>query len=181
MKRSIAISLALLGSGIALSSCGEQKAVDAAAYANPDQCIAAGKFTREECLSDYQTAVTDFQKTAPAFSSQKDCEDEFGEGKCQQAAATHPAGHNSFTPFMMGYMMGNHSSSAPVAVAPQALYRSKATSNFVNGGGAPVTKSLGSFTLKSKSSTFSAPSPTSKTIARGGFGGRSSFGGSFGG
>jgi uncharacterized protein YgiB involved in biofilm formation len=181
MKRSIAISLALLGSGIALSSCGEQKAVDAAAYANPDQCIAAGKFTREECLSDYQTAVADFQKTAPAFNSQKDCEDEFGDGKCQPAATSHPAGHSSFTPFMMGYMMGNHSSSAPVAVAPQALYRSKSTSNFVNGGGAPVTKSLGAFTLKSRSSTFSAPSPTSKTIARGGFGGRSSFGGSFGG
>lgn len=181
MKRSIAISLALLGSGIALSSCGEQKAVDAAAYANPDQCIAAGKFSREECLSDYQTAVVDFQKTAPAYSSQKDCEEEFGQDKCQQASSSHPAGGGSFVPYMQGYMMGSRSAASPVAVAPQALYRPSNSSGFVNGSGTPVTKSLGSFTLKSRSSTFSAPTPTSKTIARGGFGGRSSFGGSSGG
>jgi Predicted integral membrane protein len=180
MKRSVAISLALIGSGIALSGC-EQKSVDAAAYSSPDQCIAAGKFSREDCLSDYQTAVADHQKTAPAFSSKRDCEDEFGDGKCQQAAASHPAGHNSFTPFMMGYLMGNRSPASQVAVAPQALYNPKNSPNFVNGRGVPVTKSLGSFTLKSRSSTFSAPSPTSKTISRGGFGGRSSFGGSFGG
>jgi Predicted integral membrane protein len=175
MKRSVAISLAILGSGIALSSCAEQKSVEAAAYANPDQCIAAGRFSREDCLSDYRTAVQDFEKTAPAFASKKDCEDEFGEEQCRQAASTHPAGGNSFVPFMMGYMMGNRSPSSPVAVAPQALYRQKNASGFVNGGGTAVTKNLGSFTLKSRSSTFSAPTPTSKTIARGGFGGRSSF------
>ena len=182
MKRSVAISLAILGSGIALSSCSEQKSVEAAAYSNPDQCIAAGKFSREDCLSDYRTAVADFEKTAPAFKDKKDCEDEFGEGQCQTSATTHPAGGGSFVPYMMGYMMGsNHSSSSPIAVAPQALYRSKSSSEFVNGSGVAVTKNLGSFTFKSRSSTFSAPSPSTRTIARGGFGGRSSFGGSFGG
>lgn len=183
MKRSVAISLVLLGSGIALSGCAEDKKVEAAAYGSSDQCVAEGKFSREECVSDYQTAVADFQKTAPAYVSQKDCEEEFGEGKCQTAPATHPAGgSNSFVPLMMGYMMGSHSSAAPVQVAPQALYRSRSTSNFVNGGGTPVSKGLGSFTLKSRTSTFSAPATRTTTIARGGFGGRSSFGGgSFGG
>lgn len=184
MKRSLAISLVLLGSGMALSSCAEEKKVEAAAYNGSDQCIADGKFSRDDCLSDYKTAVADFEKTAPAFNTKKDCEEEFGDGKCQTAPATHPAGGgSSFVPYMMGYMMGSHSSVSPVQVAPQALYRSRATSNFVNGGGTPVTKGLGSFTLKSRSSTFSAPAVRKTTIARGGFGGRSSFGGgkSFGG
>lgn len=182
MKRSLAVSLAILGSGIALSSCSEQKSVDAAAYQSPEQCIAAGKFPRDECLSDYKTAVADFEKTAPAFKNRNDCEEEFGVGQCQTAAATHPAGGGSFVPYMLGYMMGSsHSPSSPVAVAPQALYRSKSSQGFVNGAGTPVTKQLGSFTLKSRTSSFTAPAPSTKTITRGGFGGRAMGGGSFGG
>lgn len=196
MKRSIAVSLAILGTGIALSSCGEDPAVDAAAYSTPDQCIAAGKFSREDCLSDYQTAVQDFQKTAPSFNSQKECEDEFGASNCQTSTVVHAGGGNSFVPYMMGYMMGNHGSSSPVSVAPQALYRPSNASGFVNGGGTPVTKSLGSFTLRKSSSalsgstsgyrspsSYASSSKSSSSVSRGIFGSRSSFGGhaSFGG
>lgn len=197
MKRSIAVSLAILGTGIALSSCGEDPAVDAAAYSSPDQCIAAGKFSREDCLSDYQTAVQDFQKTAPKFNSQKECEDEFGANGCQASTVVvQQGGGNSFVPYMMGYMMGNHRSSSPVVVTPQALYRPNSASGFVNGGGTPVTKSLGSFTLRKSSSalssstsgyrstsSYASSSKSSSSVSRGIFGSRSSFGGraSFGG
>ena len=172
MKHSVAISLAILGSGIALTSCSEEKQVDAAAYARPEQCVADGRYAKEDCEADYRTAVADFEKSAPAFKDLKDCEKEF-DGQCQPAPANHPAGGGNFIPFMQGYLMGSHMASTPVAVAPQALYRSRSASALVNGEGTPVSRSMGSFRLSTNRSAFAAPAPARTAISRGGFGSRS--------
>jgi uncharacterized protein YgiB involved in biofilm formation len=206
MKRSTTVSLLLLGTAAALAGCGEpEKQVDAAAYKNSDQCIADGKYSREDCLADFTTALEDFKTTAPVYVSKADCEAEFGAEKCQprtdQVATTAAASTNGgggFSPFMMGYFMGSHSSSSPVVMQPQALYAPRAASGFTNSQGTVLSNSLGRFKLSTRDSVVAAPpkpaagvvrtytapksfSSSSKTtsVARGGFGGRSSF--SFGG
>jgi uncharacterized protein YgiB involved in biofilm formation len=230
MKRSATVSLLLIGTAAALVGCGEpEKQVDAAAYKNADQCIADGKFSREDCLADFTTAMEDFKTTAPIYQSKADCEAEFGADKCQarpdqQVAGQVPTGTTSaasttnggggFSPFMMGYFMGSHSASSPVVMQPQALYAPRAASGFTNSQGTVLSNGLGRFKLSTRDSVVAAPSkpaagvvrtytaprsfssayssPSSKSssgffsssskttsVARGGFGGRSSF--SFGG
>jgi uncharacterized protein YgiB involved in biofilm formation len=219
MKRSTTVSLLVLGTAAAatLVGCGDpEKQVDAAAYKNADQCIADRKYSREDCLSDFSSAMEDFKSTAPIYASKEDCEAEFGAEKCQprteqiQTAATASSGGGSgFSPFMMGYLMGSHSSSSPVVVQPQALYAPSAASGFTNSQGTVLSKGLGFFKLSTRDSQVAAPprpaagivrtytapksfsslyssksgffssSSKSTSVARGGFGGRSSF--SFGG
>lgn len=227
MKRSATVSLLLIGTAAALVGCGEpEKQVEAAAYKNADQCIADGKYTREDCVSDFTTAMEDHKATAPIYQSMADCEAEFGAEKCQArpeavvgqvptgttAAASTSGG--GFSPFMMGYFMGSHSPGSSVAMQPQALYAPRAASGFTNSQGTVLSKGMGRFKLstrdsviaappkpapgvvrtytapKSFSSSYSSPSSSSKSgyfsssskstsVARGGFGGRSSS--SFGG
>lgn len=229
MKRSTTVTLLLLGTAAALVGCGEpEKQVDAAAYKNADQCIADGKYSREDCLADFTTALEDFKATAPVYATKADCEAEFGEEKCQPRADQTTAGQvptgttavasnsggGGFSPFMMGYFMGSHSASSPVVMQPQALYAPRAASGFTNSQGTVLSQGLGRYKLstrdnvvsappkpaagtvrtytapKSFSSSYSSPSSSSKSgyfsssskstsVARGGFGSRSSF--SFGG
>lgn len=179
MKRSVAVSLLLVGTAAALVGCGEpEKQVDAAAYKDADQCIAAGKFSREDCLSDFTTALEDHKATAPIYASKAECEAEFGAEKCQPnsvqtAASAVPTttqassgGSSGFSPFMMGYLMGSHSSRSPVVVQPQALYAPRSASGFTNSQGTVLSKGLGSFKLSTRDSVIAAPARPAAGVVR---------------
>jgi len=186
MKRSVAVTLVLMGSA-GLSGCGDSE-IDSAVYQDFAQCVRSGLYDQDRCEADYRQALASHMQTAPAYTSQQDCEAEFGVGQCevksaqevglQQAAASQGnstvqagGGGSFFLPMMAGYMMGSMLSNNN-RMAPQALYRQNGQSAFVNGNGARVAGNTGAVRLRSSSAAVQAPKTRTTTMARGGFGAR---------
>jgi len=185
MKRCVAVTLVLMGSA-GLSGCGDSE-IDSAVYQNFAQCVQSGLYDRARCEADYQQALAAHIQTAPAYTSQLDCEAEFGVGQCEvkpaqelglreaatsQDNSTVQAGSGSFfLPMMAGYMMGSMLSNNS-RMAPQALYRQNGQGAFVNGNGARVASNTGAVRLRSSSAAVQAPKTRTTTMARGGFGSR---------
>ena len=78
MKRSKSIGLlAMSASVIALTAC-EEPAVDAAVFENLSQCLADPNVERAQCEADYQAAKSQHAQVSPKYTSQQDCEADFG-------------------------------------------------------------------------------------------------------
>ncbi|WP_315921206.1 DUF1190 domain-containing protein [Mesorhizobium sp. SP-1A] len=178
MKRSIAVSLVIMGAAATLTAC-EDTTINSSVYTSVDECEISYDYSRERCEQDFAEAQKAHAKFAPAFKSQTDCEAEFGQGKCEPAKAENAAAassggsHSSFVPLMMGYMMGSRMGTTDRSMAPQALYRPSNTSNFVNSNGASVASKVGRMTMSGRSEAARAPVGHTKSLARGGFGSRS--------
>lgn len=178
MKRSIAVSLVIMGAATALTAC-EDTTIKSSVFTTVDECSISPDYSRDRCEKDFAEAKKAHEKFAPAFSSQTDCEAEFGVGKCEPsnaentAAASSGGAHSSFVPLMMGYMMGSKIGETSQTMAPQALYKPSNSSNFVNSNGASVANKVGRMTMSGRSDAARAPVTHTRTLARGGFGSRS--------
>ncbi|PPR62189.1 MAG: hypothetical protein CFH10_00907 [Alphaproteobacteria bacterium MarineAlpha4_Bin2] len=175
MKRSKSIGLlAMSASVIALTAC-EEPAVDAAVFENLSQCLADPNVERAQCEADYQAAKSQHAQVSPKYTSQQDCEADFGAEQCEAAPYQTRSGGSVFMPMMMGYMMGSMLGGRS-GVASQPLYRSTDDSkNFRTADNKKVGNKIGR-TQVARSSTR-APSMKSSTVSRGGFGARArSFG-----
>ena len=107
MKRSKSIGLlAMSASVIALTAC-EEPAVDAAVFENLSQCLADPNVERAQCEADYQAAKSQHAQVSPKYTSQQDCEADFGAEQCETAPYQTRSGGSVFMPMMMGYMMGS--------------------------------------------------------------------------
>ena len=111
MKRSRQITLTLLASvSVAgmVSACGDEPksapqpdvSVSSPIYSNVEQCRADGN--TEEACNQLATLVN----TAPKFTSQQACEDQFGPNACAPQQ-NNSGGGDVFGPMMMGYMLGS--------------------------------------------------------------------------
>ncbi|QIG65903.1 hypothetical protein phiOC_p242 [Ochrobactrum phage vB_OspM_OC] len=169
MKRSLAISLTLMGAAVVLTGCNEEP-IDTAIYNDVNSCVESGKYSRSQCEANYAEAKKQHEKNGPSYKSKDDCEAEFGAGKCEQTSPTHASGGNSFMPFMMGYMLGGTSSGGYHSPA-QGLYRTTNSSNFMTGSGANVGNKTGGVRISGYSSA-AKPSTSTTTLSRGGFGAR---------
>lgn len=147
---------------------------------------------RLACVSDWEKAKAEHEKSAPRFATLAECQAEFGPEGCGAAPAPAAAaassgggggGGGSFMPFMMGYMVGNMMSpSYPVYHDRSGGYRSygsdssrdrrlSGTSAFVSRSG--TTSSLRNSTalsrpssgLTSTRSLSPTPSATAKSTA----------------
>ena len=139
------------------------------------------------CVTDWEKAKAEHEKSAPRFATLAECQAEFGPEGCGAAPAPAAAassggggGGNSFMPFMMGYMVGNMTSpSYPVYHDRSGGYRSygsdsgrdrrlSGTSAFVSRSG--TTSNLRSSTALSRPSSGLAPSrslsPTTSATAK---------------
>ena len=169
MKRWNSISAVMLMgvSVIALSACDEPK-VDAAVFDNLQQCIDDPGLPREQCEQSFREARSRHAAVAPKYSSEKDCQADFGAGKCERAPYRTSGGGSVFMALMMGYMMGSFIGGRRSLVS-QPLYRS---------AGEPKTyrtannRKVGSTTGRTRvaSSATRRPSVKSSTLSRGGFG-----------
>lgn len=176
MKRSSAISLAIIGS-LAMAGCTQQPE-EPKTYATIGECIADGK-DKTVCESSWAEADKLTKEQAPRFADKAACEAQFGAGGCQ----TGGDGSTSwFMPALMGYMignmMGNSSSSAAYQrgidderrrgggttyIAPRPVYRTQ------TGGLSAAAFSGGKMTTTPAPTTYAA-SRAATTSARGGFG-----------
>ena len=169
MKRLNSISIALLMgvSLIALSAC-EEPTVEAAVFDSLQQCINDPSVPREQCEQNYKEASSQHAAVAPKYSSESDCQADFGVGKCEQAPYRTSSGGSVFMPLMMGYMMGSMIGGRR-SMMSQPLYRSAKSPNFFR---TADNRSVGSATGRTRvaRSATSRPSFKSSTISRGGFG-----------
>lgn len=172
MKRSVAVSLVIMGAA-SLAAC-QDETVDSAVYYSVDECVAGQTYAPEKCAADFKEAQALHEKVAPAYQSKADCEAEFGAEQCGQTTQQHASGGFPFLPLIAGYMIGKQLGGGnAAAVASQPLYRQSGKTGFVNAGGHNVASNTGPVKLSTKSPALQTPAATTRTMARGGFGGRS--------
>lgn len=199
LKRSKKAALVLMvpTATFLMAGCGQEEAVQTAAFETVDQC--AAYYNPEQCKADLGQALAMHTQVAPKYTDKAACETDFGVGQCEtpaQAAATagteQPAQQAQassggfFMPMMMGFLAGqmlNRSGSQlKQPVQAQPLYKSRDDrSTFRTATNTPVAKGVGPAYIKPSSVQPKAAG----VVNRGGFGAqaakRSSSASSFGG
>ncbi len=169
MKRWNSIPIAMLTgvSLIALTACEEPR-VEAMVFENLQQCLDDTTMDRGECEANYKEARDQHAAVAPKYSSEADCQADFGAGQCEKSPYRTESGGSVFMPLMMGYMMGSMIGGRR-SMMSQPLYRTaKSPGVFRTADSRNVGAATGR-TQVAKSAT-SRPSFKSSTISRGGFG-----------
>ena len=169
MKRWSSIPVVLLASVslIGLTGC-EGPRVEAAVFENLAQCLDDTTMSRGECEQNYKEAQDQHAAVAPKYSSQADCQADFGAGQCEEAPYRTSSGGSMFMPLMMGYMMGSMIGGRR-SMMSQPLYRSAANPTSFR---TADNRSVGSATGRTQVARSATSRPTfkSSTIKRGGFG-----------
>ena len=177
-KRSAYVGFSLMTVSAALIGCERpnpeparpgptQAAAEAApvAYASVQDC--AGQNDPAACEAAFQQARAEHDQTAPRFTSQTDCEQQWGEGNCENRPDQARSGGSSvFMPILAGFMIGRMMSGGGMFGAPLTRRGGGLYSR-----GAPVAGGFGG-----GGSVRGAPAP----VQRGGFGQTSSYRGSGG-
>lgn len=149
---------------------------DTAAYKTVDDCLKDNKFGADDCKNSFLTASAEHLKDAPAYDKREDCEEEFGEGRCQQTSPFHTTGGGHFSPYLWGYLVGQPDKKVNgvyyPAVPASALYESRHVPGFVDARGIFVTNKAGGFKMAYQSSALYKPPAPTTTLARAGFGAR---------
>lgn len=161
-------TIALLASGAFLVSGCEEAKVDGAVYENLEQCVADISMSKSECEKSFSAAKSQHAIVAPKFSSAKECENEFGPGRCETAPLSTSSGGSIFMPMMMGYMMGSLLGGGRYGSA-QPLYKSRSNpSTFRTADNRNIGNRIGR--TKISKSAASRPTPKMRANRRGGFG-----------
>lgn len=189
--QTLLIAPVVLAAALAATGCEPDVTVNS--YQNTDECAAAGVYDAGTCKSAYDQALARHKIYAPFYESKKDCEQDWGDGKCdtkdevtpQQPAQSNSAGgtggsHSHGTvvyhPWLYGYTVSpsSHASSAPV-------YRSRGGDLMSDSGQSLTSRAFGKAGAQIGESHLSKPSgsPGARissggsafSSARGGFGG----------
>lgn len=153
-------------------------------FTSVSECVRAG-FPDRLCEGSYNAAWQTYLTTAPQFSNLQSCEADWGEQQCMERAAvpgTDPgvSAGNVFVPLLAGFV---------VSQALQRRYYDDDDFIYLGGGGygSPIYRNRRGATVQlvpsNSPSTKAIAKPVNVntvTVARSGFGGKSSFGG-FGG
>jgi uncharacterized protein YgiB involved in biofilm formation len=173
----------IAASSLALASCAGDAPAEVM-FTSAEQCIAAG-MDQQVCQTGYQDAVQAHLASAPRFDGMAACEAEYGVGQCTPAPATANSGGGGsfFMPFLAGYMM----SSALNNLSDYGAYRRQRELNGYAYGSSPIYRNRSGQTLtpgtsgRANSTAINPSRPSmqpvnvnTQTVARSGFGGRSS-------
>jgi uncharacterized protein YgiB involved in biofilm formation len=193
--RSAAAGLSAIGAAAMLSGCepspeelsrqqfGAPTAV--AAFQSVAECVAAGDYTRQQCDEAQRTAGNADKRAAPRFADQTLCEDQFGSGSCQ---ARTNGGQSFFSPLLTGFLIGQLANGGGYRYG--GLYRDRRDNRYYTGSGAWLYNGgYGGrgYRYQVGSSAIANPVTTSRiqtrssVVSRGGFGGRASSRGGWGG
>ncbi len=145
-------------------ACGE-KQEDVLAYPSVEACITAGERDEAVCRSEFEKAERLHNEVAPRYSSANQCYSDFGYNRCRRSSSS------VWLPFMMGYMLAPRG--APAYVSTQPLYRPSSDPNsFYTGGEGRIGRVSSNGRTTVATSKASRPAARTRTVARGGFGGR---------
>ncbi len=184
MKRSQRVVLTTLTAAgvVAVQACGssdwsEEPSVEASPFASVAECSASGAVPAAECQRAYNQAVANHEQAAPRFETQPLCEEQFGNGQCQQRAA----GTGSFwMPVLAGFMVGRMlDRDRRPYYRYGGLYRSRRDNVWYTGGANGGRLHNTGSGWRAGASGFDRPTASppvrsrSSVSRRGGFGGRS--------
>ncbi|MEO8670807.1 MAG: DUF1190 domain-containing protein [Tahibacter sp.] len=176
MKRSPAVRLLLMGAApILLTACESQD--EAVLYKDVTECVAGARLTQDQCQAAFDHAKSEHERVAPRYTSQADCETDFGSGRCQ---GLNQGAGIQFIPLMAAYALGYYAG-RPNYYQSQPLYYSRTTfgsGGYLTSGGQPVARTTGNATVPH--SAMEAPG-RAVTMSRSGFGSSSSARGGWGG
>jgi uncharacterized protein YgiB involved in biofilm formation len=169
MNRSIILVIALLGTGaLALVFFGESKE-EVLTYESVEACIAAAVQDEATCRAEYDKAKALQEEVAPRYQRSSTCYADFGNDRCYQRQTSTGS---FWLPFMVGYMLAPRGTSA--AIYSQPLYRSRNNPRqFYTSGGVGVGNVSRDGRAQVAKSQVSQPRARTRTVARGGFGARS--------
>jgi uncharacterized protein YgiB involved in biofilm formation len=161
--------LALGVASVILSGCGGEKE-DATIYTSLEDCKQDYPDAIERCEAAYQTAVEEAMRTSPRFSSEYDCEHEFGPNQCQYV---NNGSGSFFMPFMAGYMVSSLLS--PNRYYSQPLYTSYSynspfRSRWVTADGYVFDGDIRKRKNRVNKSVYKPKPTVNRTMKRGGFG-----------
>ena len=131
------------------------------------KCLANGDVDRSQCEADFKAAKEQHAKVAPKYTSQADCEADFGAEQCESAPYQTQSGGSVFMPLMMGYMMGSMMSGRGRRIAAVVPLKRCRSEEFPDGG--QESRVIRSRALKVARSATRTPSMKSSTVSRGGF------------
>jgi uncharacterized protein YgiB involved in biofilm formation len=168
MRKSFSVKPLALGvTAIFLSACGDKQ--EAAVFTSVNDCTDTHPEFAEKCKTAYEDALREAQRTGPKYNSQRDCESEFGNNRCN--VVRNESG-SFFMPFMAGYMLSNLMS--PRGYYSQPMFSSNArNSSYRNRWVGADGYDFGDNRRRSMrvSENSLKPKPTvTKTMSRGGFG-----------
>lgn len=93
-QTTLAISLAL-----ALGGCDSSE--ESRVFKTLDECIAYAPEKAQECRQAYNYALLEAERSGPKYTTLRDCEYEFGAGRCHQSQSNT----SWFVPAMAGFMV----------------------------------------------------------------------------
>ena len=164
----------ITAASVVLSGCGDEPTGDYT-FNSIDECVTTG-FEQSVCEAEFQAALTQHAQTAPRFDDLAACEAQFGEGRCNvvQQAAGDGSTQSFFVPFLTGYLVSN----ALRNVTSYGAYRVYRRENPVyNSGPVYRTRSGGNVSPRRDATTGKTElrplNQNTRTVARRGFGGRS--------
>jgi len=186
MKRSKSIELVLMGTmPLLLTACGDSGAQPPApqstlAYQNLQQCVSEGKVSADICEKAYADAVDAQYRNGPLYSTQAECEAQYGWNQCHQV---QNSSGSWFMPALAGFMIGRALSGD--------RYHYHYWPGYAGGYGEPLYRARGDraewrtasgerFGVGARGPASSGPT-VGETLSRGGFGRSSVARGSWGG
>ncbi len=164
MRKSKPVGLAIAGS-LVLTACGSNEPEQQATiFRTQSECVQQNPQYQQQCIDAYEKAVREAEVSAPRYSNQNQCEQDFGYNRCVQSRTS-----NWFMPAMAGFMLGrmldNRSRYDYYRPEPVYVYNN----GWVGGNG----RGYGSSNYRSTTvpeKTFKSPPKKAKTISRNGFG-----------
>ncbi|WP_394221175.1 DUF1190 family protein [Alteromonas gracilis] len=170
MRKGFSVKPLALGvASVILSGCGGEKE-DATIYTSLEDCKQDYPDAVERCEAAYQTAMDEAMRTSPRFSSEYDCEHEFGPNQCQQV---NDNSGSFFMPFMAGYMVSSLLS--PNRYYSQPLYTSYSynspfRSRWITADGYVFDGDIRKRKYRVSKDVYKPKPTVNRTMKRGGFG-----------
>ncbi len=170
MRKGFSVKPLALGvASVILSGCGGEKE-DATIYTSLEDCKQDFPDAVERCEAAYQTAVDEAMRTSPRFSSEYDCEHEFGPNQCQYV---NNSSGSFFMPFMAGYMVSSLLS--PNRYYSQPLYTSYSynspfRSRWITADGYVFDGDIRKRKYRVNKDVYKPKPTVNRTMKRGGFG-----------
>ena len=193
--RSAAAGLTAIGTAAMLSGCDPSPEelsrkqfgppTEVAAFNSIADCVASGDYNEQQCVDAQRAANNDDNRTAPRFSDGNLCEEQFGKGSCTPRS---DGGQSFFSPLLTGFLIGQLANGGGYRYG--GLYRDSRDNRFYTGSGAWLYNGgyggrgyryqVGSKAI-TQPVTTSRIQTRSSVVSRGGFGGRASARGGWGG
>ena len=188
-----AVSTAALAGCGSSNDWGDGPAGEGQVFASVAECSATGAFSAQECQDAYAQTQADDANSAPRFQTRELCEQEFGNGDCQNR---NDNTGSFWAPALAGFVIGGIAGEVIDEIGDArrrkryaGLYRNRDRDTWYTGGAAYMPMRRGSggrynFNAGALNRPVSAPRTfsSSDVASRGGFGGRASrSGGSWGG